>query len=222
MPLLDLLEETNVFASTLPGDKVYGVMFLAGQSVSVPVDYALSGEEIFTRLAIEFLENRQSLDILSHCMLPATQSKLKLPSWVPDWTVHKWVEPFRSRMLKANAAGSSKPRIRINQRNGELWIWEMREAMARTFACNRTGDGLNLGADFKLGFDLHSMVTCTEEPFEAVCRWMAQEATGASETSREGRAFGKKMMKAYEELTGVDEKWCFNRRFARTANNEFG
>ncbi len=84
VPLFDLLEETSVFASALPGDKLYRVMSLADQSVSIPVDYALSGEEIFTRLAIEFLENRQSLDILSHCMLPATQSKLKLPSWVPD------------------------------------------------------------------------------------------------------------------------------------------
>ncbi|KAJ4149897.1 hypothetical protein LMH87_010671 [Akanthomyces muscarius] len=84
VPLFDLLEETSVFASALPGDKLYRVMSLADQSVSIPVDYALSGEEIFTRLAIEFLENRQSLDILSHCMLPATQSKLKLPSWIPD------------------------------------------------------------------------------------------------------------------------------------------
>ncbi len=99
---------------------------------------------------------------------------------------------------------------------------EIREAMARTFACNRTRDELNLGADFKLEFDLHSMVTCTEEPVGAVCRWMIQEATGASETSREGRAFGKKMMKAYEELTGAYEKWCFNRRLARTTNNGFG
>ncbi|KAJ6784062.1 hypothetical protein PWT90_00349 [Aphanocladium album] len=308
VPLLDLLEETRVFESTLPGDKVYGVLSLADQEVNVPVDYALTGESIFTHLALEYLENHHSLDILSHCMAPALPSKLSLPSWVPDWTVHGWVEPFRSRELNANAAGASGARITVNKRDSELAVVgkllsrieaientkeitrlaetpkalgaptfgikkinleqgetvdlpshgslhdrtsmrqrhhmneaaetlfdmhkvaspagtptpEVREAMARTFACNRTRDGSALGADFKLGFDLHSMITCTNETFESVCRWMIQEATGASETSREGRAFEKKMMKAYEEVIGAHQKFCFNRRFIRTADGNFG
>lgn len=306
--LLDLLEETRVFDSTISSDKVYAVLSLADPAVAVPVDYALPGEEIFTQLALQYLEKHRSLDILCHCMLPATASQLHLPSWIPDWTVQGWVEPFRSRGLRASAAGTSHSSFSIDRKNGELKIrgkrlstiaaiettkeitrlaetpkalgvpkygirkvnieggltvdapahatlkdrnfsrhmyrrqemaatlrdihnvaspsgvptQEVREAMARTLACNRTRDGSKLGANFKLGFDLYSMITCTDDTMEAVCRWMVQDATGASETSREGRAFHKKMMKAFVELTGSFEKWCFNRRFIRTANNTFG
>ncbi|TQV91995.1 ankyrin and het domain-containing protein [Cordyceps javanica] len=305
IPLLDLLEETRVFESTLPADKIYAVLSLADQTVDAPVDYAMGAEESFTQLAVQFLEEKQSLDILSHCMLPAMPSKLKLPSWVPDWTVHGWVEPLRSRALKATAAGTSKPRMRISKDRSQLLIWgkvlgsieaiestktithlantpkglagpkfgirkldleqddavslphnmtlqernlsrqsyhreearatlydiyrvasptgtpsqKVRESLARAFACNRTRDGSDLGADFMLGFDLHSMVASSNDTFEAVSRWMIQEATGASETSRVGRAFGKRMMKAFEEWTGSHEKWCFNRRFIRTTDS---
>lgn len=122
-PLLDVLEETRVFESTLPSDKVYGVLGLASPSDHVVIDYALSVEEVFTRLATNMLRHEQSLDILSHCMLPTTPSKLNLPSWVPDWTVHGWVEPFRSRELKANAGGSTKARFEIDGDNRILSIW---------------------------------------------------------------------------------------------------
>lgn len=122
-PLLDVLEETRVFESTIPSDKIYGVLGLASPSDHIVIDYGLSVEEIFTRLATNMLRHEQSLDILSHCMLPTTPSKLNLPSWVPDRTVHGWVEPFRSRELKANAGGSTKARFEIGGDNRILSIW---------------------------------------------------------------------------------------------------
>lgn len=281
---------------------------MAENALTVTPDYTLSAEEVFTSLTVDFLTKKQSLDILYHCMLPATPSKLNVPSWVADWTVHGWVEPFRSRGLDANAAGDTQARFNINKNDGVLSIWgkvigsiaaieqtktitslddsaktvgaprygtreidptvedlapntnafdledrnsrrhahkreeardslydvhrvaspsgtpshDVREALARTFACNRKRDGSSLGEDFQRGFDFHTMVTCTDDTFETVYRWMINEFTGANEISREGRAFGKKIMKALEEVTGSHFRWCFNRRFIRTSNNDLG
>ncbi|OAA57293.1 Heterokaryon incompatibility [Cordyceps fumosorosea ARSEF 2679] len=254
VPLLDILEETRVFDSTVPADKIYAVLALACRSVRVPVDYAARPEDVFTGLAVEFLQETGSLDVLSHCMLPATTSSLRLPSLLAtveaiestraitrlaDTPEGMGAPTYGLRRVDAGTAslphGTSLPERNHSRRlhhMGEaraalLDIYgvaspggaptpEVREAMARTFACGRTREQAPLGPDFLLGFDLHGMVTCADETFEGACRWMVQEATGASETSREGRAFHKRMTRAYEQLAGSHERWCFNRRFART------
>lgn len=124
VPLLDVLEETRAFESTIPSDKLYAVLSLADKSLDVPVDYSASPEEVFTRLARQFLEGEKS--------------------------------------------------------------------------------------------------SCTTEPFEAVYRWMTEEATGRDPGFREGRAYVKRMQKARNTFLGSHLKWCHNRHFIRTASDGFG
>ncbi|KAK4172109.1 heterokaryon incompatibility protein-domain-containing protein [Triangularia setosa] len=107
--VLTVLEELRGFQSTLPVDKIYGVLNLTDHKDKIPVDYNKSPEQVYTDLAVSFLETG-SLKILSHCVTVSKNepSTLELlPSWVPDWTRPGYVEPYCIRELEANACGSS-------------------------------------------------------------------------------------------------------------------
>ncbi|KAF8860223.1 hypothetical protein BDZ45DRAFT_649084 [Acephala macrosclerotiorum] len=119
MPLLELLEETRDFKSTLACDKIYGILGLTKDFESVDVDYATDSPVIFQRLALAHLMKGESIDILYHCVPPSVPSELHLPSWVPDWTTRGHVEPFLIRRLKANATLDSKPKLRLDE-NGKI------------------------------------------------------------------------------------------------------
>lgn len=310
MSLLDILEETRMYESTLPSDKIYAMLPFALESDGVVVDYALQPEQVFTHMAVELLNNKQSLDILCHCMLHTSPSKLILPSWVPDWTVQGWVEPFRSRKLNTKAAGDSKIRLSIDNDNRILSIsgkmlgkvaalestktitlspgqqadvpkppygmnkvpvdddgklqslpiqnanteernatrfshakeearktlydihnvasptgkptQDVRTAMARTFACNRSRDGSKIDEDSLLGFNVHTMITCADETVEGIFRWIVEEATGEEETTERGAAYKARAMKAYQAFSGPHFRWCYNRRFFRAEDGNLG
>ncbi|KAL7940598.1 heterokaryon incompatibility protein domain-containing protein [Trichoderma barbatum] len=121
--LLDGLEETRAFQSTLASDKVYAAVGLVNSIEDIVVDYDLDAAEVFKRLAVAFLTKRRSLDMLYHCMQPKVPSSVKLPSWVADWTAPGWVEPFRSRRLAANAGGGTETRLMIDNDEQALIIW---------------------------------------------------------------------------------------------------
>ncbi|KAK0665478.1 heterokaryon incompatibility protein-domain-containing protein [Cercophora samala] len=106
--VLTVLEEMRGFQSTLPVDKVYGVLNLTDHKDKIGVDYNKPPEEVFTQLVISFLE-AGTLEILSHCVTISDNepSNLGLPSWVPDWTRPGYVEPFCIRGLEANACGGA-------------------------------------------------------------------------------------------------------------------
>ncbi|KAH8801411.1 heterokaryon incompatibility protein-domain-containing protein [Xylogone sp. PMI_703] len=123
VPLLDALEETRAFQSTLTIDKIYGTLGLVDDSEIVLVDYAQDGRDAFKQLAVSFLMERRSLDMLCHCVHPKESSSLNLPSWVADWTAPGWVEPFRSRRLPANAASGAELRLTIDESEEVLSIW---------------------------------------------------------------------------------------------------
>ena len=310
MSLLDILEETRMYESTLPSDKIYAMLPFAPESDGVMVDYALKPEQVFTHMAVELLNKKQSLDILCHCMLHTSPSNLDLPSWVPDWTVQGWVEPFRSRKLNTKAAGDSKIRLSIDndkrilsifgrmlgkvaalestktitltpgqqagvpkppygmnkvptdadgnlqnvpiqtanteERNATRFNYakeearktlydihnvasptgkptqDVRTAMARTFACNRSRDGSELDEDSLLGFDVHTMITCADETFEGIFRWLVEEATGEDESTERGAAYKTRAMKAYQAFSGPHFRWCYNRRFFRAEDGNLG
>lgn len=85
--LLEILGILKDYNCTDPRDRVYGVLGLTrGPSGPwINVDYALSIEEIFHRVAVAFLTNdANGIDLLTFAQQPR---KLPgLPSWVPDWT----------------------------------------------------------------------------------------------------------------------------------------
>ncbi|KIW05028.1 uncharacterized protein PV09_04184 [Verruconis gallopava] len=113
--LLKLLGETREIKSTLPVDKIYGILSLVNNPQAVDVDYGQKAEEIFRKLAIDSLFHEDGVDILYQCVLSSTTAVLDLPSWVPDWTRKVDTEPFSTRGLWAQASKDRQLQARISE-----------------------------------------------------------------------------------------------------------
>ncbi|KAN0099506.1 HET domain containing protein [Hyaloscypha variabilis] len=93
---LNLLLRFRSFHATDPRDKVYALLGLTtvvgqgGRQIQIQPDFdpRLSAEDIFISSALAIIRASRNLDIFS-VPRAATPSQLKLPSWVPDWTVEE-------------------------------------------------------------------------------------------------------------------------------------
>jgi hypothetical protein len=68
-----------------PRDKLYSALGMSACGLGIQVDYTLSVDEIYTNLACLSISRSQNLNILSYCS--SNSGLVKVPSWVPDWTV---------------------------------------------------------------------------------------------------------------------------------------
>ncbi|KAI0967116.1 hypothetical protein F4678DRAFT_446588 [Xylaria arbuscula] len=109
----NFLADMRNFKSTLPSDKIYGVLSILDPEFSIDVDYSQPAETLFMNLAIHHLQSG-NLDLLYHCGEPHHPSTLDLPSWVPDWTRPQWTSPFSNQGLKYSAAGSTEAQFSID------------------------------------------------------------------------------------------------------------
>jgi len=113
-PLLALLAWCRDFLSTNPVDKVYALLGLA-ESHKVVADYGLAPERVFLDLAKDYLEG--SLEILSHVEDSEWKSFPNMPTWVPDWSAHRYASPylgFNSFNPKSfNACGNTRSSVRF-------------------------------------------------------------------------------------------------------------
>jgi hypothetical protein len=87
LEILDCLSAARGSASKDPRDKVFAVLSLMDASIRslVEVDYSNSVEQVYLNVATVSILKQRHLGILSHVSLQ--DSKLNLPSWVPNWTV---------------------------------------------------------------------------------------------------------------------------------------
>jgi hypothetical protein len=75
------------FDATMPVDKVFGILGLISDPSLVQVDYKLSPQEVYTRVAVRTITHTKSLDIFLDCQQQTQGHQLPdLPSWVPDWS----------------------------------------------------------------------------------------------------------------------------------------
>jgi hypothetical protein len=74
--------------ATNPRDKIYGVLGLDVDDTSnlVQTDYTLAVEEVYETFVHSLLNHTKNLNVLSH-LRTDQQTNLKLPSFVPDWTL---------------------------------------------------------------------------------------------------------------------------------------
>lgn len=79
------LHHLRFLQASNPRDRVYGVLGLT-QALQLDVDYSLSVEATYERTTRCIISESRSLEVLSQATL--SQKKLKLPSWVPDWSYH--------------------------------------------------------------------------------------------------------------------------------------
>lgn len=116
--LLSVLQDSRVCRSTLPMDKVYGVLGLvsAEEASQIEVDYNLDPAELFTRIATSELSKEKGLETLYLCNKSANESAVKAPSWVPDWTQPCQHDTLATLNYKCAAAGSFTPNFRIQDR----------------------------------------------------------------------------------------------------------
>ena len=123
-PLLDLLISSRHFKCTLPYDKIYGVLGLASDIAEnhVEVDYSIDASKVYTDFAVSHLIKHKALDMLYACTKTIGESKLDLPSWVPDWTQPCHHTPFLFGGLDSHAAGDSEIQLRFESNNRSLFI----------------------------------------------------------------------------------------------------
>lgn len=86
LSILQLLVGHRAALATDPRDKVYGLLGLVGEEMSlgIDVDYSLSTVDVYVKAAMSILEASNYLDILSVQRL--AQANLLLPTRVPDWS----------------------------------------------------------------------------------------------------------------------------------------
>ena len=108
---LDLvLNDARSASCSDPRDKIFAVLSLAyiNDTRGLDPDYSKPAEAVFRDLVLHFTSKLQSLSILAHCELRDDTGGMKLPTWVPDWTV-----PRSSKTVRSSAScRGSKPRVR--------------------------------------------------------------------------------------------------------------
>jgi hypothetical protein len=112
--LLHLLELRRNSKATFPIDKVFSLLGLSseGQNGLFHADYSLSAEKLYTKLARFLITHRRDLRVLS--AMHHTAKQLKLPSWVPDWSV-----PWDVRPLMPSPLGSDDTQANFNATLGK-------------------------------------------------------------------------------------------------------
>ena len=86
--LENILRRTRSCQYSDPRDRIYAILNLTYSfDVSgLEADYPKSTEEVFRSVVSNYLSSRDTLGILSQCEM-RTSKAIKVPSWVPDWTV---------------------------------------------------------------------------------------------------------------------------------------
>ncbi|WPH00749.1 Hypothetical protein R9X50_00357900 [Acrodontium crateriforme] len=124
--LLDLLLMSRGLGATDPRDKIYALLGLGKHNINP--DYSISAESVFTDFALQtigFVTNKAAkleadgvelsphdrevrrAMILLACAGRQNQ-RLKLPSWVPDWTINLASRPLVFGLGARYSAGGSK------------------------------------------------------------------------------------------------------------------
>jgi hypothetical protein len=108
--LVELLQKTRAYQSTLPADKFFGLLNIVSDATSnrVRVDYDCDPSKLYVNFAIQQLQSHNSLDLLYDCWASREASPLQLPSWVPNWTQPLWHETIPSLKIQFAAAGKSE------------------------------------------------------------------------------------------------------------------
>ncbi|SPJ71724.1 uncharacterized protein FTOL_01452 [Fusarium torulosum] len=93
LPFDQVSLEFKIREATDPRDKVYGFLGISQGVSTDSINYNLTTAEVFEATTREFLQYRENLDLLSHCVDFQLSRRGKkssgLPSWVPDWGVER-------------------------------------------------------------------------------------------------------------------------------------
>ena len=105
-----MLENARSASCSDPRDKIFAVLSLAVeyQTRGIEADYSKCAEAVFQDLVSHYTSNIRSLSILAQCEIRNDTGGIKVPTWVPDWTV-----PRLSKTIGISAScRNSTPRVR--------------------------------------------------------------------------------------------------------------
>jgi hypothetical protein len=111
--LSTLLPYLRKCRSTDPRDKIFGILGIASESRKLEADYSKGVAEVYAQATQAIIQESGSLFILSH--MDDDYRVIKLPSWVPDWSIP--LQPSREARLqeieegKPSASGDLKAKI---------------------------------------------------------------------------------------------------------------
>jgi hypothetical protein len=97
LSISELLISSRGSMSSLAVDKVYAILNLVRDPLSINVDYGRSPQSLYTEVAARIIE-ADDLNIITHASDNVWNSIKGLPSWVPDWTSHDRPVPLPSRV----------------------------------------------------------------------------------------------------------------------------
>lgn len=86
--VLEILQDTMDCTYSDPRDRIYAILnmtYLDDMS-GFDTDYSMSTEEVFRAFVMNFTSTSGTLDLLRQCEMRELKA-VKVPSWVPDWTV---------------------------------------------------------------------------------------------------------------------------------------
>ena len=108
--LVYMLERSRSACCSDPRDKIFAVLSLASEEETwnLNPDYSKPTEAVYQDLVLHCTSNIQSLTILSNCELLDDAGGMRLPTWVPDWTVPRLTETIPD----SASCRKSKPRVR--------------------------------------------------------------------------------------------------------------
>ena len=104
-------------------DKIYAILSLAPEdNIALKPDYSKSADEIYTLLAVCFIEKNRNFDVLSAIECRKYSLKSKLPTWVPDWEVHPiaWSFVSMANFPSMQASGGSQSVVSFSSDNKVL------------------------------------------------------------------------------------------------------
>jgi hypothetical protein len=109
-----LLEATQLFFSTDPRDRFFALHgFLSNDHTDgIQIDYSLSCEQVYRSWAMHSIVNKRGLKLLSSAER-GPNSKLDLPSWIPDWSKQGGRNPLSG--MGFEAAGETTAEVSISE-----------------------------------------------------------------------------------------------------------
>ncbi|CZR51400.1 uncharacterized protein PAC_01275 [Phialocephala subalpina] len=115
-PFRDLVNWTKRMRCYDPRDRIYALLSLLHQDEATKIvpNYSSTTEQVYTNAILNNIESNKDLRILEICDFAKTNSKLVLPSWVPDLSVPNPLEP----MTPWCPAGISAAEYRYGEANG--------------------------------------------------------------------------------------------------------
>ncbi|KAF8854358.1 HET-domain-containing protein [Acephala macrosclerotiorum] len=118
--LTDLIDWTKRLRCYDPRDRIYALLSLFDrcEAEKIVPNYKNTVEQVYTEVILNHIEFTERLRIFDICDFAKADSKLRLPSWVPDLSVPNPIE-WNGHW---NAAGRSASESRYEKANGTLLV----------------------------------------------------------------------------------------------------